>query len=356
MDWTDLKVCPYITLLHNGEVELEIEYSKGIHIKGIDLWLDAEGVVDFSFVSHAHIDHVARHKRILATPQTAKLYESRMGKKTEVKVLKYHQPYRLRGATIELFPSGHVLGSAQIMIQKGGVSLVYTGDFKLRRGWTAEKAEIKKCDILIMESTFGLPRYIFPPKREVEKQIVDFVEEAFSHNRIPVILAYTLGKAQEAMKLLGNRGFKLSVHGSICKLASVYEEFGVKFRNYVPYRPENLKGRVLIAPPWTKNSRMILNIPRKRTALLTGWAVDGQAKNWYGADKLLPLSDHADFSELLEYAQKANPTKIYTVHGFSEFVNHLKDQGFDAEELRQRGKGFRLSKELLLNYDLFRIL
>jgi Cft2 family RNA processing exonuclease len=334
---------------------VEIEYSKGIHIKEIDLWLDADGVVDFSFVSHAHIDHVARHKKILATPQTARLYESRLGK-TEAKILEFHQPYRLKGARIELFPSGHILGSAQIMIEKGGVTLVYTGDFKLRRCWTAEKAEIKECDILIMESTFGLPHYIFPSRREVEKEIVSFVEDNLSHNRTPVILAYTLGKAQEAMKLLGNRGFKLSVHGSICKLASVYEEFGVKFRNYLPYSPENLDGRVLIAPPRAKNSRMILDIPRKRTALLTGWAVDSGAKNWHGADKLFPLSDHADFSELLEYVKKANPAKVYTVHGFKEFVDHLKEEGFDAEELKKTGKSFEFSKELLLNHDLFRVL
>lgn len=334
---------------------MEIEYSKGIHIKGIDLWLDADGVVDFSFISHAHIDHVARHRKILATPQTARLYEKRLGK-TKTKILKFNEPYRLKGARIELFPSGHILGSAQIMIEKRGVRLVYTGDFKLRRGWTAEKAEIRKCDILIMESTFGLPRYVFPPRREVKKQIVDFVRETFAQNKTPVILAYTLGKAQEAMKLLGNKGFKLSVHGAICKLASVYEEFGIKFKNYVPYRAENLTGRVLIAPPWTKNSRMILNIPRKRTAVLTGWAMDGRARNWYGADKLFPLSDHADFSELLEYAKKANPAKVYTVHGFTGFAEHLREQGFDAQELKKTGKSFKFSKELLLNHDLFRML
>jgi Cft2 family RNA processing exonuclease len=334
---------------------VEIEYSKGIHVKGIDLWLDAEGVVDFSFISHAHIDHVARHKKILATPQTARLYEKRLGK-TETKILKFNEPYRLKGARVELFPSGHILGSAQIMIEKRGVKLVYTGDFKLRRGWTAEKAEIRKCDILIMESTFGLPRYVFPSRQEVEKQIIDFVEETFAQNRTPVILAYTLGKAQEAMKLLGNKGFKLSVHGSICKLASVYEEFGIKFKNYVPYRAENVSGRVLIAPPWTKNSRMILNIRRKRTAVLTGWAMDGRARNWYGADKLFPLSDHADFSELLEYVKKANPAKIYTVHGFTGFADHLREQGFDAQELKKTGKSFKFSKELLLNHDLFRML
>ncbi len=334
---------------------MEIDYHKGIHIKSLDLWLDAEGVVDFSFISHAHIDHVARHKRILATPQTAKLYEHRMGK-TQAKTLLYHQPYGLKGAKIELFPSGHILGSAQILIQKGGVRLVYTGDLKLRRGWTSEKAEIKECDILIMESTFGLPHYVFPCRKEVEKQVCDFVEDAFSHNRTPIIFAYALGKAQEAMKLLGNKGFKLSVHSSICKLATVYEEFGVKFRNYELYSPGSLNGRVLIAPPWAKRTRMIQNIPRKRTALLTGWALDGKSKNWYGVDKLFPLSDHADYSELMEYVKEANPAKIYTVHGFREFVDHLKEAGYDAEELKTKGKSFKLNKELLLNYDLFRML
>jgi Cft2 family RNA processing exonuclease len=99
---------------------------------------------------------------------------------------------------------------------------------------------------------------------------------------------------------------------------------------------------------------MIENIPRKRTAVLTGWAIDRGRRYFNGVDQAIPLSDHADFSELLEYVRKARPKKVYTVHGFAEFVNSLRDKGFDAEPLRKTTKvESTFSKEVLTNYDLF---
>lgn len=250
-----------------------IEYHNGIHIKGTRLWLDAKRSADFSFVSHAHVDHAVRHKEILSTKETARLYEHRFGK-AKFNILEYNQPKRIEGTKVELFPSGHILGGAQILIQIGGVRIVYTGDFKLRASLTAQKAEIKKCDILILESTFGLPQYVFPHPKDVHARMVEFVEDTQKRGEIPIFLAYSLGKAQEAMKILSNRGYKLSVHGTIYKIAKIYEEFGIKFKNWEHYQAGNLEGRVLIVPTWANRSRMIENIPRKRIAILTGWAQD----------------------------------------------------------------------------------
>lgn len=330
-----------------------IEFENGIHIKGTGLWLDAKRKANFCFVSHAHTDHAVRHTEILATKETARLFEHRFGN-AKFNLLEYNRPKRFKGVKVELFPSGHILGGAQILIEKGGIRIVYTGDFKLRKSLTAKKAEIKRCDILIMESTFGLPRYKFPHPREIQTQMTEFVENAQAKEETPVFLAYSLGKAQEAMKILSNRGYKLSVHGTIFNIAKIYEEFGVKFKKYEHYQAGNLEGRVLIAPPWVKRSRMIENIPRKRIAILTGWAVDPGAKHYYGVDEAIPLSDHADFSELIQYVKKAQPEKIYTVHGFAEFVTYLKEEGFDAEPLKENLKVKKtFNKELLTNYDLF---
>lgn len=99
---------------------------------------------------------------------------------------------------------------------------------------------------------------------------------------------------------------------------------------------------------------MIENIPKKRIAILTGWATDSGSKGWFEVDEAIPLSDHADFSELMEYARKADPQKIYTVHGFPEYSEYLRKEGFDAEQLKESTKVDKtFSKELLLNYDLF---
>ena len=345
-----------------------IEYQNGIHIKGTNLWLDAKRKVDFSFISHAHIDHAVRHKEILATKQTTRLYEHRLGK-AKFNILEYNQPKRFYHKfnskdriKVELFPSGHILGGSQILLEIKGVRIVYTGDFKLRKSLTAKDAEVKKCDILIMESTFGLPRYIFPDQKEITRKITEFVDQVLSSGQVPIFLAYSLGKAQEIMKILGNKGYKTCVHGTIYSIAKIYEEFGVKFKNYKPCakhlsdKAEDLKGKVLIVPPWVRNSQMIKNIPKRRMAILTGWALDSSGvKNLFGTDEAFPLSDHADFSELTEYARKAEPKKIYTVHGFPEFSEFLRKEGFDAEQLKESTKvPESFDKELLLNYDLFK--
>jgi Cft2 family RNA processing exonuclease len=331
-----------------------IEYQNGIHIQDTLFWLDARKKTDFSFISHAHIDHVARHKEILATEETRALYEHRLGKIKAI-TLGYNVPKKVKGVKVELFPSGHILGSAQILLNLAGTKIVYTGDFKLRKSLIAKRGEIKKCDILIMESTFGLPRYVFPPMEEIYHEITDFVEKALNQKKVPVILAYSLGKAQEAVKLLGDKGFKLSLHGAVYNLVKIYEKFEVKFKNYEQYEHGNLKDKVLICPPWSRKHKMVDELTHKKTAFLSGWGMDNGAKYSFGADEVFPLSDHADFKELLQYAKEANPEKIYVVHGFKEFVEHLKKLGFDAEELKQGvmfDKG--LSKEILLNYDLFR--
>lgn len=354
-----------------------IEYHNGIHIKGTNLWLDAKRKVDFSFISHAHIDHAVRHKEILATKETARLYEHRFGQ-AKFNILEYNHPKKLKGAKgggrpqtgarlsppvwVELFSSGHILGGAQILLEIGGVRIVYTGDFKLRPCLTAKKAEVKKCDILIMESTFGLPHYIFPDRKEIVGRITKFVDEALDSGKVPILLAYSLGKAQEVMKILSNRGYETSVHKAIFKIAQIYEEFGVKFKNYDHYHAEDLEGKVLIAPPFVRHSGMVEKIPKKRIAILTGWATDSGSKGWFEVDEVIPLSDHADFAELMEYARKADPQKIYTVHGFPEFSNFLRKEGFDAEQLieippkagKESSKVIKTSfKEPLLNYDLF---
>ena len=126
------------------------------------------------------------------------------------------------------------------------------------------------------------------------------------------------------------------------------------FKNYENYQAGSLEGKVLIAPPSVRKSGMMQNIPRKRVAMLTGWALDKRARYFNGADQAIPFSDHADFPELLEYVKKAQPRKVYTVHGFAEFVQFLREKGYDAEPLNQSTRVEScFDKELLTNYDLF---
>jgi Cft2 family RNA processing exonuclease len=78
-------------------------------------------------------------------------------------------------------------------------SLLYTGDFKLRHGLSAEPCAPRRADILVMETTYGRPQYVFPPAAEVIRGVVRFCREAIDNDEVPVLLGYSLGKSQEML-------------------------------------------------------------------------------------------------------------------------------------------------------------
>lgn len=235
---------------------------------------------------------------------------------------------------IRLLPAGHIFGSAMACISAEGETLLYTGDFKLRAGLSAESCQPCPADMLVMETTFGRPQYRFPPTAEVLRNIVRFCQEALENDETPVLLGYSLGKSQELLCGLADAGFALSLHGTAFKLTRIYEHLGQKFPNYERYEAGKTKGKVLVCPPSVVGSAMLRNLGRARTAILTGWAVDPNCRYRYGVDAAFPLSDHADFPDLLEFVKRVKPKIVYTVHGFaSDFAQTLRDLGYDARAL-----------------------
>ncbi len=308
--------------------------SSGIKLNNQDFWLDAHRRVSFSFVSHGHSDHLKNHLKILATPATARFHAMR-ARPAETLILDYGETIEIEGTKVRLYPAGHILGSAMIWLERDGTSLLYTGDFKMKESWTTEGIQIPQADILIMESTFGSPEYIVNDSREtLVAALAAFIEDCYRSGFSPVVLAYSLGKAQEAMKILGDLGFAVRVQRTAWEFAQVYQEYGVTFQNCALWREGNIaRGEVLILPPHLCQTRTFLSLPRTRTVLLSGWA-NGENGFRYNSDHAIALSDHADYAELLEFVRLVKPQKIYTTHGFDDFPKHLRALGFDAELLR----------------------
>jgi putative mRNA 3-end processing factor len=318
-----------------------IEMVSGqMHVPHSGLWLDAHRRAPCAFVSHAHGDHIARHDRTIATPATLALMEHRLGKprKGERLPVGYREPFGIADLTVELFPAGHVLGSAQVRVQRDGVALCYTGDLCTEPTLTAEPAEVVPCDVLVLESTFGSPRYVFPPKAEVLAQVRRFVDDALSDGVTPVLLGYALGKAQEILKYLGEAGYPCRAHPMVHAVDRVYEACGVALPGVRALGPEGpARGEVVVAPPHLQGSAALARIPRKRTAVLTGWAVEGGRVRYRGVDASFPLSDHADFPALLAYARATGARRVYTVHGYAEeLARALLRQGIRAEALAEQ--------------------
>jgi putative mRNA 3-end processing factor len=308
--------------------------DKGIRIVGSELYLDAKKKSPLSFVSHAHSDHVRRHDRIIATPATISLINQRH-RKTNAVALEYHQPYQIDDFEIELIPSGHILGAAQILVQQDGFKLIYTGDFKPGKNQTADPLEVRQADILIMESTFGAPEFVFPREWETLERLTKFIDKCFQSGIVPVVMGYATGKSQEALKILGDLDYQVSIHSSIAQIVAVYEQHGVEFKNYQIYQGEDLRERVLLIPPHLARSHSVEKIWRTRKLILTGWAVQPGAKYRYNADEALVMSDHADFNQLIEFVHQVQPEKVFITHGYDSFVYYLRKEGFKAGLLEE---------------------
>ncbi len=310
------------------------EYENGIRISGTSLWLDATRKVPLSFVSHAHSDHVRPHERIMATPPTISMIKLRNRKVNPIS-LKFGQIYQHDDIKIELFPAGHILGSSQILIEKDSTRLIYTGDFKIEKNETAEATEIKQSDILIMESTYGASKYIFPKKWVIKEKLAHFVDKCHLRGFVPVILGYRIGKAPEAIKILGDLNFQVSIHGSIEPVIKIYESFGIKFTNYQVYQGEDLRNRVFVIPPHLVKGHIVRKMWNAKTMLLSGWALDESARFRFSSDEVIAMSDHADYKQLLEYVHKVSPEKVFITHGIKSFVKDLRKEGFDAALLKE---------------------
>ena len=318
---------------------IEVRYERGVYLPKQDVWLDPWDAKHFAFVSHAHGDHIAPHREVIVSQRTGHLMQVRVPGSRIEHALPFDERRSVRGVDLMLIAAGHILGSAQCLVFADKETLLYTGDFKLRPGKSAEPAEWHQADTLVMETTFGLPRYRFPPTKAVVDQMVAFCGETLEACQVPVLLGYSLGKAQEILCSLEGAGLTPMLHGSVYQMTRICEQLGQSFCKYVRYNPNDVAGKVLICPPSANRSQMLENIPRKRVALVSGWAVDPEAIYRYQVDAAFPLSDHADYDDLLRYVELVQPHRVLTLHGFAAaFACDLRRRGVEAWALNEENQ------------------
>ncbi len=310
---------------------ISVQYERGVYLPNEKIWLDPWDAKPFAFVSHAHSDHIAPHDEIIVSERTSRLMQARLPGERHEHVLPFGEPSTVRGLDITLLPAGHIFGSAQFFLQTDAGSLLYTGDFKLRPGRSAEATQWQQADTLIMETTYGLPRYRLPPTDLVVQQIVAFCREALEEGVTPVLLGYSLGKAQEILCSLAEADLQPMLHASVYRMTRIYEQFGQAFCHYDRWDPKEFAGKVLICPPSVVRSKIISGLTNKRVAMISGWAVEPNAIYRYQVDAAFPLSDHADYDDLLRYVELVQPQRVLTLHGFAaEFARDLRDRGVEA--------------------------
>ena len=289
---------------------------------------------DFTFVSHAHVDHL--HKRgkkkiktqVLASKETSLIAQARG----------YNIAEAAEGADgFELVDTGHILGSRGLLM---GDDVYYTGDISIRERAFMKPAKLPHAKTLIIESTFGRPEYVFPPLSEVTHRTNKIISEMYNLGIPVVLMGYTLGKAQLLTQLFGH--WDPYVHDSVAKINSVYSELGVELKNAVTHSQAEEQGLlsknrpwVMVAPLMNGRNAFVKQMKDRHGAVtigFSGWAVEQRYKYMCGLDYVMPLSDHCDYAELVAAVKQCKPDKVYTFHGFaSEFAEALRGMGFDAE-------------------------
>jgi hypothetical protein len=313
-----------------------ILWDSGVYLPEQRLWLDPRKPRPRAVISHAHSDHVAAHPLAYATAATRRLVTHRRRSTGKVEALSYGQTIPLERCEVTLYPAGHVLGSAQTLVDTDFGRVLYTGDLKTRPGFTSAAAEPVPADVLVLESTFGKPRYRFPDSAEVIAAVIAWCRGVRDGGATPVLLGYSLGKGQEILSALAAEGLLIALHPSLFGVTEVYRELGCDLPAYQRLGDTVGRPTVVITPPSARRSGLHDLVGEFKTAALTGWAIDASLKDRLEVDAVFPLSDHADFEELCCYAEHVNATMTYTVLGFDEeLAMHLRRRGLRAKPLDQ---------------------
>jgi putative mRNA 3-end processing factor len=299
----------------------------GIHVVPADCWIDPARPVDRALITHGHADHArGGHGETYATPETLAIMGLRYGTREGAMPVGYGETVRLPGnVDATWLPAGHVLGSAQILLEHAGERIVVTGDFKRRPDPTCPPFEVTPCDVLVTEATFGLPVFRHPPVEEEVAKLLAALEA--NPDRCVLVGAYALGKAQRVIAELRLAGHHepIYLHGALERMCRLYEELGIDLgdlRLVADTPKKDLHGTIVMAPPSALSDRWSRRLPEPLTAMASGWMRVRQRARQRGVELPLIISDHADWDELTQTVLDVDPKETWVTHGREEAMLH----------------------------------
>jgi len=316
----------------------------GLYCEPGDFHIDPLLPVPRAVITHGHGDHArAGNERVLATPGTIAIMRSRYGDLAggSLQPLDYRETISVGDVTVRLVPAGHVLGSAQVVLDYHGTRVVASGDYKRRPDPTCPPFEPCNCDVFITEATFGLPVFRHPPDRqEIDKLLHSL---SLFPERCHVVGVYALGKCQRILALLRRAGYgePVYLHGALIGLTKLYESLGVPLGPVLPWTEatrEALRGRIVLAPPAATTDRWSRRLPDPLVAMASGWMRVRQRAKARGVELPLVISDHADWDELTTTIDEIAAGEIWVTHGREEaLVHYARQKGYRARALALTG-------------------
>ncbi len=309
-----------------------------------DFYVDPVRPVDRAVITHGHSDHARPgHGAVLATPETLAIMAERYGPDFagRVQPAACGEATTINGVAVRFAPAGHVLGSAQAVIERDGLIMVVSGDYKRRRDPTCLPFEPVRCHVFISEAPFGLPVFVHPADGEeiarLGHSLTQFPERAH------LVGAYALGKAQRVIRLLREAGWDrtIHVHGALERLNRLYQNEGIDLGSLAPatgLKAGALGGEVVIAPPSAIQDRWARRFADPVTAFASGWMGVRARARQRGVELPLVISDHADWPELIQTFEELAPEEIWITHGREEgLLRWAELKGVKARALRLVG-------------------
>ena len=316
---------------------LLVHTERGFYCATGDFYVDPRRPVDRAVVSHAHSDH-ARYgcRRYLAAAPGERLLRMRMSRDAEFEFLPYGETKNIGGVDVSFHPAGHMLGSAQVRLAYRGKIAVVTGDYKLGdEDSTCTPWEPVPCDLLVTESTFGLPVYRWQPSAHLFEQINDWWRANKEREVCSVLYAYAVGKSQRLLAGLDSSIGPIYTHGAVEKGTQAYRDSGVELptTQYVGDLPKkhDYRGSMVLAVPSAHGTTWGRRFGKTNTAMASGWMAVRGSRRRRSVDRGFVLSDHVDWPSILQAVEQCNPETVWVTHGYSAIVaRYLRELGSDA--------------------------
>jgi len=317
----------------------------GLYCAPGDFYIDQARPVERAVITHGHSDHARPgHRHVRTTAGTLAIMDTRFGAEAAAnsQAAAYGESIRIGAVLVRLAPAGHVLGSAQVVLEHGGSRVVVSGDYKRRPDPTCAPFEPVRCDVFVTEATFGLPVFRHPPDDGEIARLLN--APRLFPERSHVVGVYALGKCQRVITLLRRAGHRAPIylHGALQELCELYRTQGIELGDLRPATAaarSDLVGQAVLAPPSAMAHRLARRLPDPVVAMASGWMRVRARARQRGVELPLVISDHADWDELTRTLDDVGAPEVWVTHGREEaLIHYATGKGIRARALSLIGR------------------
>ncbi|MEO9099585.1 MAG: ligase-associated DNA damage response exonuclease [Ginsengibacter sp.] len=314
--------------------------DKGLFCEVGNFYIDPWKPVERAVITHGHSDHSRFGSKYYLIHKFSKpILQLRLGD-NNYQTTEWNETININGVKVSFHPAGHIIGSSQIRVEYNNEVWVVSGDYKTEDDGISGKFEPVKCNAFITESTFGLPIYKWKPQQEIYDDIITWINKNKENGKTSILIAYSLGKAQRVLQAIKETTQTIFAHGAIYNMQQTLIDAGFDLKPVVRITPETpkelLKKTVVVAPPGAEGTSWMKKFNPYSIGVCSGWMqVRGNARR-RNVDAGFALSDHADWSSLLQTVKATGAEKVFVTHGFqAAFSRYLNEQNIaEAAEVK----------------------